>query len=301
MVTFPMDIPHQDTEERNDRARGIDGLPTGRVLRLIHEEDRAVLEAVRDALPAMERLVDDAVAALQRGGRVVYAGAGTSGRLGVLDAAEIPPTFSDRRFEARMAGGPPAITHAVEGAEDDRAAGRGAAADLSDRDLAVGISASGRTPYVLGFLEAAKERGAHTWLIACTQTDSLAFLDGTVVLAAGPEVVAGSTRMKAGSATKLALTMFSTAVMIRMGKVYDGLMVDVVPGNEKLKHRAEGIIRQVTGCNADRAAQLLRRSGMRPKTAIVMEVKGLGKDEAELLLCEAEGSLRAALELEGRP
>ncbi|KKL49125.1 hypothetical protein LCGC14_2318620, partial [marine sediment metagenome] len=237
--------------------------------------------------------------AVRSGGRVVYAGAGTSGRLSVLDASEVPPTFGCNAFEAIIAGGDEAIRCAVEGAEDDSVAGACQGRELSDRDMAVGISASGKTPFVLGFLEAAKGRGAKCWLVTsesieADMPDKTKNLDGKIVLDTGAELIAGSTRMKAGTAQKMALNMLSTATMIRLGGTYDGLMVDVTPTNAKLKKRALGIIMEIAGCPIDVAAKALEGAGMSPKLAALMLKGGLDRDKAEQALERSEGSLRAA-------
>jgi N-acetylmuramic acid 6-phosphate etherase len=283
------------TEKRNPLSRGIDALSTAEVLRLMLREDASVIEAVKGALPSLEKAVEDAAASIKLGGRVCYAGAGTSGRLGVLDASEVMPTFGSRAFGAVIAGGEKAVTGAVEGAEDDGEAGSRAAGDLTDKDMAVGISASGGTPFVLAFLKAAKEQGARCWLITCNDVEGRPFLDGMIKLLTGPEVVAGSTRLKAGTATKIALNMLSTAAMIKLGGVYDGLMVDVVPTNRKLIKRAEGIVREIAGCTEEEAARYLKLSGMRPKVAVVMLKQGASKEEAERLLEKSGGSLRKTL------
>ena len=283
------------TEKTNPFSKGIDALPVAEVLRIMHDEDRAAVEAVGKELRSIERAVEDAVSAIRGGGRVVYAGAGTSGRLGMLDASEIPPTFSSEVFDAKIAGGEAALSRSVEGAEDDEESGTEAASGIGPNDMAVGISASGTTPFVISFLRTAKDKGAMCWLITCSDIDDYPFVDHMIKLHTGPEVVAGSTRLKAATATKLVLNMLSTAAMISLGGVYDGLMVDVAPTNKKLVRRAEGIIRQITGCSEEDAAKYLELSGMRPKAAVVMIKRGLSKEKAEVLLEEAGGSLRRAL------
>jgi N-acetylmuramic acid 6-phosphate etherase len=283
------------TEKRNPASRGIDELPTLEILRILQGEDASVPGVVRKQLPLIAEAVEAACAAVRAGGKVFYAGAGTSGRLGVLDAAEIPPTFGLGCFRAVIAGGRRAVTKAVEGAEDDERAGRAAASRLTGRDMAMGISSSGTTPFVVSFLKAAKARGARCWLVTCNEGLHYPFLDGTVPLVTGPEIIAGSTRLKAATATKLALNMFSTATMIRLGRVHDGLMVDLVPSNRKLVKRAEGIIMEITGCSKEEAARYLKRSGMRPKVAAVMLRKGVSRRKAEEILEDAGGFLRKAL------
>lgn len=285
----------KDTENLNPAAKGIDAISVSDLLNLIHGEDSKVLDAVGTALGNIESAVTEAVSSIKQGGRVFYIGAGTSGRLGVLDAAEVYPTFGSKSFKAIMAGGEAAVTHAVEGAEDDRDDARIEAGAITSKDLALGITASGRTPFVMAALEKAHATGARCWLLTCNEIDKPSFVDGMIVLPTGPELVAGSTRLKAATATKLALNMISTAAMTRLGGVYDGLMVDVVPSNEKLVARAEWIIMQITGCTRDEASKLLKESGMRPKTASLMKLKGLTKEDAEKLLEQSGGSLRAAL------
>lgn len=279
-------------ENINPQSRGIDELPIDKVLLIMHKEDRAAVGAVEKELKKIKRMIEDAVSALRNGGKIVYAGAGTSGRLGVLDASEIPPTFSHNGFESIIAGGEDALRSAIEGAEDDKKSGSEAASGIGSADMAVGISASGTTPFVLSFLSEAKNRGARCWLITCSDIDSHSFLDDMIKLQTGPEVIAGSTRLKAATATKLVLNMFSTTTMIEMGGVYDGLMVDVAPTNNKLVRRAEEIIMQITGCQKEDASRYLKLSGMRAKVAVVMMKKDVTKEEAESLLEKAGGSLR---------
>ncbi|MEK6673110.1 MAG: N-acetylmuramic acid 6-phosphate etherase [Nitrospirota bacterium] len=294
------------TEERNPVSEDIDILPTSEILRIMNEEDAFVLKAVRAAIPSITTAVDEAAGVVINGGRIFYAGAGTSGRLGVLDASEIPPTFSAPHdlLQPIIAGGDKALRSAVEGAEDDTEAGRDAASSVTDRDFVLGISASGTTPFVLSFLSASKDKGASCWLLTCNETAVSSELrtpnselrtftiDGIIKILTGPEIIAGSTRLKAGTATKLALNMFSTVVMIKLGRVYKGWMVDVSPSNKKLIRRAEDIIMQVTGCSREDASGCLRLSEMRTKAAIVMKSKGVTIKEAEKLLKEADGSLR---------
>jgi N-acetylmuramic acid 6-phosphate etherase len=285
----------RSTEDRNPASRGIEALGAREILRRIHAEDAAVMKAVEKELPSIGRAVEDAVKAVRGGGKVLYAGAGTSGRLGLLDAAEIPPTFGLGSFRAVIAGGEEAMVRAVEGAEDDERAGRRAASRLRAGDMAVGISAGGATPFVKAFLERAKRKGARCWLLTCNPGGRYPFLDGAIRPQTGAEIVAGSTRMKAATATKLALNMLSTATMIRLGRVHDGLMVDLVPANRKLVERAERIIMEITGCRRERASEYLRLSGMKPKVAVVMIEKGVSRKRAGELLRKAGGFLRKAL------
>ena len=284
------------TEETNPHSKEIDALPIQEIIRIMNNENLLVAEAVRAASDSISMAVRDAVNAIRSGGRSVYIGAGTSGRLGVLDASEIPPTInvSPDLVRGIIAGGNRALTEAVEGAEDDEDAGIEAVADVSDRDMLIGITASGTTPFTLAALKEAKRRGTKSWLLTCNDVE-YNFLDGIIKLLAGPEIIAGSTRLKAGTATKLVLNMISTAAMIQLGKVYKGCMVDVVPSNKKLRNRAIRIIQEITGCRDEEAEALLDRSGGNAKTAILMHLKGLGREEAKGLLERSAGSLRKAL------
>lgn len=273
----------------------IDLMETPDFIARMLDEELASIGRIRPALPDIARAIDEAAASISYGGMVRYAGAGTSGRLGVLDSSEVPPTFSNTQFRASIAGGERAITHAVEGAEDETGAGESVGATLGPNDLAIGITASGTTPYVHGFLSAAKQNGARTWLLTCSAAEPTPYIDGIISIPTGPEIVTGSTRLKAGTATKLVLNMISTATMVRMGGTYGSLMVDVSPSNAKLVARAVGIIRQITGCTGDEARQTLEVSGMRPKVAALMRARGLTKDEAHKRLTQCGGSLRKAL------
>ncbi|MDA8170093.1 MAG: N-acetylmuramic acid 6-phosphate etherase [Nitrospiraceae bacterium] len=284
----------RETERANPASKGIDALSVGRILEVMHSGDREVFEAVGRALPQIEKVIESAATAIGAGGRVFYAGAGTSGRLGVMDAAEVRPTFSSDDFIAFIAGGGAALTQAVEGAEDDEAKGAQAAGSLTGKDVAIGISASGRTPYVIAFLEKAKQRGASAWLVSSNAV-RYPFLDGAVTLLTGPEIVAGSTRLKAATAQKLCLNMISTVTMIKLGKVYDGLMVDVQPANKKLVERAVRIISACTGAGNKTSMEYLEKSGMNPKTAVVMIKKNASREEAARLLRENGGRLRGLI------
>ncbi len=246
------------TEGINPRTADIDRLDTLGVLERINDEDGRVAPAVRLALPAVARAVDLAVERWQRGGRVVLFGAGTSGRLAALDAAELVPTFGTpaERYLARLAGGPDAMFKAIEGAEDDAAAGAAAADDLSTLDVVFGLAASGRTPWVLAALERARERGAGTIGLACVPRPAmLDHVDVAIVVDTGPEPIAGSTRMKAGTAQKLVLNAFSSTLMIRLGKVYGNLMVDMQATNEKLRRRAQHLVQQAADGRRRREAR----------------------------------------------
>lgn len=288
------------TEQANANTRDIDKLPALEALKLINREDAKVAEAVGAALPDIARAVEMIVAALEAGGRLFYVGAGTSGRLGMLDAAECVPTFgaSPELVQGVIAGGAEAMLRSIEGAEDDPAA---AADDLrargvSSADVVCGIAASGRTPYVIGALDFARSIGARSIAIACNQNTPVAALaDIAISVDVGPEVVAGSTRLKAGSAQKMILNMLSTASMIGLGKVYDNLMVDVKVTNAKLLARAIGLVMRLTGLDEAAARRLLESANNEVKTAVTMQRRDLDYVEASKLLTEAKGRLRQAI------
>lgn len=291
------------TEKQNPLSAHIDTLPTRQVLEIINQEDQKVAAAVAAEIQHLATAVDAVVERLRQGGRLFYAGAGTSGRLGVLDAAECPPTYNvpPDLVQGIIAGGYEALVHATEATEDDPSTG---ARDLLERgfdgkDALVGIAASGRTPYVLGAIEAARQRGGLTIGISCTPESNLSeVVHIPIALLVGPEVVTGSTRMKAGTATKLALNMLSTAVMIRLGYVYGNLMVNVQPKNVKLADRARRIICTATGVSYERAAALLEAAGNVVKTAIVMELAHVDRATAERRLETHGGRVADALRYE---
>jgi len=270
------------------------------MLRVMSQLDHGIAAAVDAELPHISTAVDAIVAAIERGGRLFYIGAGTSGRLGVLDAAECPPTFniSPELVQGIIAGGPPALERATEASEDDPKAG---ARDLEARgfrnpDVLVGIAASGRTPYVLGAVQRAAELGAVTIGISCTPDSELSRgVNIPIEPLPGPEVIAGSTRMRAGTATKMVLNMLSTVTMIRLGHVYGNLMVKVQPTNEKLARRAVRIIAEAAGVSMERAAELLEASGRNVKTAIVMAKLGVSRETAEKRLSGAGGRVGGAV------
>lgn len=288
------------TEAVDPSSAELDRLPTLEVLRLMNAADAGVAGVVRAALPDIARAVDAVVERLRRGGRLVYAGAGTSGRLAVLDAAECVPTFGvpPTLVSALLAGGPSAIGSSVEGAEDDEEAARRdvAAAGLGPDDVLVGLAASGRTPYVLAVVAAARARGAHTIGISNSRpAPLLEAADQAIALPTGPEVLAGSTRLKAGTAQKMVLNMLSTASMIRLGKVHGNRMIDVIVTNRKLRARAIGIVADLTGCDSARAAALLEAAGDEVKTAVLMGLGGYDAPSARARLATAGGVLREAL------
>jgi N-acetylmuramic acid 6-phosphate etherase len=288
------------TEQQNPKTSRVDSLPTLEMLSLINDEDQKVALAVRETLPAIAQAVDGIATRLTNGGRLLYIGAGTSGRLGVLDAVECVPTFSapPGLVQGIIAGGTPALTRSVEGAEDDTDAARVdlERVNLSAADAVVGIAASGTTPYVVAGLQYAASLGALTVGVACSAPAPV--LDASQIKIAalvGPEVITGSTRLKAGTAQKLILNMLSTGTMIKLGKVYGNLMVDVQITNQKLAGRAGRIVRQITGVDEARAAQLLREAGGAVKVAVVMARRDVDAETARALLREAGGRLRAVI------
>jgi len=288
------------TESVNPTTTAIDTLGTREIVAAIQAEDATVAAAVTAVGDAIAQLVDVATERMQRGGRLIYVGAGTSGRLGVLDAAECPPTF--RTYPGQVigliAGGAAALTQAIEGIEDDAERGRDdlAGIGVEANDTVLGIAASGRTPYVLGALAEARARGAFVAGLACTHPSALGqAVDLMIAPIVGPEVIAGSTRMKAGTAQKLVLNTLSTAIMIRLGKTFGNLMVDVQPLNEKLRQRTVQIVTAATGLGADEARALLARANGQPKTAIVMALANVDAQEADRRLRESGGHVRAAL------
>jgi N-acetylmuramic acid 6-phosphate etherase len=288
------------TEQRNPASEGIDALPTREVLAIINQEDQKVACAVTAEIPRIAEAVDRIADLLRSGGRMFYIGAGTSGRLGVLDAAECPPTFQvpPELVQGILAGGEAALARATEASEDDPEAGRRDLADrgFTGRDVLVGIATSGRTPYVLGALDAANQLGALTVGISCTPDSPL---EQRVRIAitplVGPEVIAGSTRMKAGTATKLVLNMLSTAVMIRLGYVFGNQMVNVRPRNSKLRDRATRIIASSTELSYERAGELLLEAGESVPVAIVMARLSLDRISAEARLAASGGQVAEAL------
>ena len=286
------------TESRNPRSRGLDRMSTARVVALLLDEDGRALDAARRVAPAVARAATLAADALEAGGRVVFLGAGTSGRLGVLEAAECPPTFGSapERIVGIMAGGEGAVFRAVEGAEDREDVGRREGRALRKRDLLVGISASSVTPFVHGALAAARAKGARTVLVTCAPRPGLkALADVVVAIPTGPEVLTGSTRLKAGSATKAVLNAITTAAMVRLGKAYENLMVDLKQTSAKLVDRARRIVATAADVSGAEADRLLRAAGGEAKTAIVMGRLHVSAVEARKRLARAGGQVRRAL------
>ncbi|WP_432721747.1 N-acetylmuramic acid 6-phosphate etherase [Jeongeupia wiesaeckerbachi] len=295
-----IDLSGMVTEQRNAASAAIDQMSTLQMLQVINQEDQQVAPAVARTLPEVARAVDVIVESLQDGGRLIYIGAGTSGRLGILDASECPPTYGTdpAQIVGLIAGGEQAVFSAVENAEDDEDAGRDdlKAIDFGARDVLVGIAASGRTPYVIGAIEYAKSRGATTVSLSCNPVSPMAALaDIAITPVVGPEVVTGSSRMKAGTAQKLVLNMLTSGAMIRMGKVYGNLMVDVEATNAKLVERQVQIVKAASHCSRADAEQVLAQSGGHCKTAIVMQLAKAGVDEARRALAAARGHIREAL------
>jgi len=287
------------TEEQNPASEAIDSLSTCQLLQVMNDADNEITAAIQRELPRIAEAVEKTVERLEAGGRLFYIGAGTSGRLGVLDASECPPTFNTAPdlVVGIIAGGDRALRHSVERAEDDPQEGR---RDLERRnfrsgDVLVGIAASGRTPYVLGALEFARSVGALTIGLSCTPQSLVAKAsDIAITPVPGPEILTGSTRMRAGTATKLVLNMLSTGVMIRLGYVYGNLMVNVQPTNDKLTDRACRIIAKITGATYEEAADLLKQAGS-VRVAVLMRELQIPRLKAETLLSDANGSLRRAL------
>ena len=288
------------TEQRNPNSMHVDSLSALEIVQLMNKEDKQVPLAIEKCLPQIAQAVECIVAAFQQGGRLVYIGAGTSGRLGVLDASECPPTFgvSPEMVKGIIAGGERALRHPIEGAEDSKAQ---AVVDLqtihfSSKDVLVGIAASGRTPYVIGALEYAKSLGSVTVSIASNPNSAMAnIVDIAIDTVVGPEVLTGSSRLKSGTAQKLVLNMLTTASMILMGKCYQNLMVDVQASNEKLKARAIRIVTQATDCDKALAEETLKQADQNAKLAIMMILSGLDRAQAEALLEKHQGKLQLAL------
>lgn len=296
-----IDLNLLDTEGINENSRKIDQLSTYEVLETINDEDQKVAKVIRENLGSIEAAVEAIFKKVKNGGRLIYIGAGTSGRLGVLDASECPPTYgvSKELVQGIIAGGVEALQNAIEGAEDVE---EGALEDLkaigfSEKDALVGLAASGRTPYVRSAIVYANELGAVTVSVSCVKNAVISEVAQYPIEAVvGPEVITGSTRMKAGTAQKLILNMISTTIMVKLGKVYGNLMVDVRATNEKLKVRAKRIIEMTTDLTGEEAVALFMESGESVKVAILMNKTGLGREEAEVLLDHYDGKIRKAIE-----
>lgn len=285
------------TEDRNPRSYDLDIKSTGEILEIINQEDQTIAKKVYEAMDQIEPLVDKVIETFTNGGRLFYLGAGTSGRLGVLDASETVPTFSvdPKMVTGLIAGGDDALRNPIENAEDSKEAAKEdlQKENLTENDFVIGIAASGRTPYSIGAVEYAKELGASTGSIACNKNAKISsYVDFPIEIETGAEVLSGSTRMKAGTATKLVLNMITTTAMIKIGKVYDNLMVDVKPTNEKLVDRATKIISEISGCDYDRSNKLLKEANNNVKAAIIMAIKDVDYEKASEILEKNKGFIR---------
>ncbi len=303
------EISQLRTEQLNPASAAIDTLATEDFLRLMNDEDQKVALAVREEIPVIARAVDVIATAFRQGGRLIYVGAGTSGRLGVLDAAECPPTFGvpPSMVRAIIAGGQAAVFAAQEGAEDDEQAGaRAIAAEhVTDSDVVCGISASGRTPFVVGALAEAKRRRAWTILVSTNDRSQIeqcgVCADLIISPNVGPEIIGGSTRLKSGTAQKLVLNMLTTASMVRIGKTYGNIMVDLQPLSAKLRERAKGIVMRISGCDYQTASSVLEQAHGNVKVALVMILAECDPERALFLLEQSHGSVRRAVQMHNAP
>ncbi|SDJ35408.1 N-acetylmuramic acid 6-phosphate etherase [Salimicrobium halophilum] len=287
------------TESRNPRSAALDTESTMGMLRIMNKEDRMVAEAVEKVLPQVAETVDEIVKRMKKGGRLFYIGAGTSGRIGYVDASECPPTFmtSPSQVQAIMAGGEEAFHQAKENAEDSEEEGMRDIEEATpdEKDVVIGITASGRTPYPIGALKKASEKGAYTVALACNPDSEIStYADCSIEVVVGPEVLTGSTRLKAATSHKMILNMISTSVMVQLGKVYENLMVDVHASNYKLRRRAESILKAITDISEEEAASLMANANYEVKTAIMMKKADLSYKEAKEVLKTYEGDLRKA-------
>ena len=296
-----LNLKNMSTETRNQNTMNLDIMSPLEVVTVMNQEDARVPAAITPALPQIAQCVTWAIQSVENGGRIIYMGAGTSGRLGVLDAVECPPTFgvAPEVVVGLIAGGEKAFVKAVEGAEDSRELGRQDLVDinLEKRDIVIGIAASGRTPYVLGGLAYAQEVGCHTVGISCNPGSAVgAAAELAIEVVPGPECLTGSTRLKSGTCQKLILNMISTATMVGCGKAYQNLMVDVMQTNEKLVVRAQNIVMEATGCDRETAAEKIGIAGGSAKTAITMILADCGLEEARERLANAKGHVREAIQ-----
>lgn len=301
METKRIDLSSLVTESRNPKTMKLDEMTSLQIVTIMNEEEKRVTEAVKAVLPKIAQVIDWCIESLQGNGRLIYMGAGTSGRLGVLDSVECPPTFgvSSEKVVGLIAGGEKAFVKAVEGAEDKEELGESDLKNimLNAEDIVIGLAASGRTPYVIGGLRYAKSQGCRTAAIVCNRESAVAKeADVAIELIVGPEVLTGSTRLKAGTAQKQVCNMISTAAMVGTGKAYQNLMVDVVQTNEKLERRAENIVMEASGCGRTEAERALKEAGGNAKTAIVMILTGCDADTASERLKNAGGHVRYALQ-----
>ncbi len=289
-----------DTEQRNEATKEIDLADSNEIARLINNEDKKVALLVENRLPEIARAIDMVVDGIQQDGRLIYAGSGTSGRLGVLDAVECPPTFGThpQTVQGLIAGGPDAMFVAQEGAEDKESNGREAikGINLNPPDILCGLAASGRTPYVLGALKEARERNCNTIFVTTVSADQTeAEADLIIDIPVGPEVIMGSTRMKSATAQKMVLNMITTGAMIRLGKVYENVMVDLMQTNQKLRERARRIIMIFTDASYEKADETLKIANGHVKTALLMNLAKIDRNKAGLLLKQHQGFIRKAL------
>jgi len=297
------EISNLTTEQRNPASMEIDAKSTEEIVRIINDEDKLIAFAVEKEIPYIRDAVDVIVSAIKNGGRLLYFGAGTSGRLGVVDASECPPTFGTPfgLIEGYIAGGKEAMFRAQEGAEDyeENGAKDVLAAKVSRLDVVCGIAASRRTPYVVGAVKKAKEIGAHTLYVTTNPRENFDIKEVDIAICpyVGPEVIMGSTRMKSGTAQKLVLNMLTTAAMVRLGKVYENMMIDLQMTNKKLVERSKRIMMTITGISYDEAGSWLEKAGGHVKTALVMIKAGVTKEEAQKRLDLADGFVRKAIEL----
>ena len=290
------------TEKNNVKSKGIDQKSVFEILEIINNEDKLVAEAVEKSLDDITCFIEIVIEKIKNGGRLFYLGSGTSGRLGVLDASECPPTFSveSTMVQGIIAGGESALVKSIEGAEDEVDGGKKAILEnkINDKDIVLGISASGSTPFVLGGLEKSQQIGAITGLLSCNHVKKIHYINYYISILVGPEIISGSTRMKAGTATKMVLNMISTTMMIRINKTYDNLMVDLKASNSKLWNRACHILELVVGLNRENALKLLKSADGEVKTAILMSKLEIDKVDARDILKENAGSLRSSFNLE---
>ncbi|MFC3041543.1 N-acetylmuramic acid 6-phosphate etherase [Virgibacillus xinjiangensis] len=296
-----MELSQLTTEQRNPNSMNLDQMPAMEILKIINQEDKQVAYAVEKVLPQVEKAVEEVSGALRNGGRLFYVGAGTSGRLGVMDASECPPTFMTPPdiVQTIMAGGTDAFFQAVEGSEDDEDQGARdlLQRNLTDKDVVLGITASGRTPYPIGALKQARRTGAYTISLSCNESSQISsFADCGIEVIVGPEVLTGSTRMKAATAHKMILNMISTASMVKMGKVHENLMVDVHASNYKLMERAKRTVMEVTNATYEKAEEVLSVTGFEVKPAIVMIQAGAELEAAKAAISRNGGYVRKAIE-----
>lgn len=297
-----VNIKHLKTESRNEKTLQLDTMSVAEILRIMNEEDQNVIKTIKEALPQIEASIYLVVESLKNGGRLIYAGAGTSGRLGILDAVECVPTFSTSdEVIGIIAGGEKAFIKAVEGAEDSKELAKQELANIAlcKTDIVIAIAASGRTPYAIGALEYAKEKGAKCVSISCNKNAELSkFADVAIEVDAGPEVLTGSTRLKAGTCQKIILNMISTVSMVRIGKVFGNLMVDMKATNLKLMERAKRIVMESTDCDYESATRILIKADWSIKPAIVMLLTGLSKEDAKKRIIANHGFIRDCISIQ---